>query len=281
MDHSNNTQALTLDFILGRDLALLLLSVTAISAVLLLIFFRSKRLIILAFALTIIQGVHSYEHLLQAVKWLDQPYQPGYMSYPAQLIATGYGSLADKLGYTGTGLGMELLHLVGNILFLIGAISIYITRKNQISLALLYFESIHVIEHITLTLTTATGRPAWGASTLFAKLSGAELTSFRVSWHLVMNLLGFVLAVLALSKPKINLKKTTLTISTLILTSLPLAAALTTPPDPGYLQLSQLIFTPVGLTSLILTPSTIALLTLLLLKEKTKTEITEEIATKK
>ena len=276
MNHGENGN-LALDYILGKNLALALLLLTALSLILLLALIRSRYLLHLAVALTALQGIHTYEHLLQAYKWLLQPYQPGFISYPAQLIATGFAGLADQLGYTGTGLGMELLHLVGNIIFLIGSLAIYLVRKNNAATALLYFESVHVIEHLTLTITASTGRPAWGASTFFARLSGAELTSFRVSWHLLMNLIAFILAILALRNNKKTINIKTLTLTTLTLSALPLVAALTTPPDPGYIELSQLLLTPIGITSLLLTPTTVTLIIQIIQYSKQTKSTTNQI----
>jgi len=58
---------------------------------------------------------------------------------------------------------------------------------------------VHVAEHVLLTLTRAWTGSAIGFSTAFGYLQGGQLSSYRVLWHFVVNLIVTAYAVRAVS----------------------------------------------------------------------------------
>ena len=152
-----------------------------------------------------LQTFHSFEHLIQGYFWARDPLAPGYMSPIAKKAATGLESIAaHTFGISGRStLGMELLHLVGNTLFFIGIIALVIGAgfavKKPAAVAAMAFEGIHLVEHAALTATTIAGYPAWGSSTLYGNLTGSQLSTHRIMWHLVMNVAALALTLYALS----------------------------------------------------------------------------------
>jgi hypothetical protein len=90
-------------------------------------------------------------------------------------------------------LGMEVLHLVGNGIFLVGLACLYYCVPSKWVRWALFIEAFHLYEHIMLTATAFfIGKPI-GMSTLFGGVSvigGREFAvGFRVTWHFAMNLL--------------------------------------------------------------------------------------------
>ena len=90
-------------------------------------------------------------------------------------------------------IGMEVLHLIGNGIFLVGLVSLYVVAPSRWTRWAIYIEGFHLYEHITLTATAFfVGQPI-GMSTLFGAVSvigGREFAvGCRVSWHFAMNLL--------------------------------------------------------------------------------------------
>jgi len=167
---------------------------------------RSRIAAILAVAGGVgLQTFHSFEHLIQGFFWARDPLAPGYMSPIAKKAAAGLESIAaHTFGISGRStLGMELLHLVGNTLFFLGIVGLVLgtgfAAKRPAALYALAFEGIHLLEHVALTATTVAGYPAWGSSTLYGNLSGSQLSTHRIMWHLVMNVAALLLTIYALS----------------------------------------------------------------------------------
>jgi hypothetical protein len=99
-------------------------------------------------------------------------------------------------------LGMEVLHLIGNSIFLtsLGCLY-YCVRSRWIRWAIL-IEGFHLYEHLMLTLTAYfVGKPI-GLSTLFggAGIVGSRefAVGYRVTWHFAMNLLPMPFAMIGL-----------------------------------------------------------------------------------
>jgi hypothetical protein len=101
-------------------------------------------------------------------------------------------------------LGMEVLHLVGNSIFLISLGCLcYCIRSKWIRWAL-YIETFHLYEHLVLTVSAYfVGKPI-GLSTLFggSGVVGSRefAVGYRVTWHFVMNLLPLPFAMIGLMK---------------------------------------------------------------------------------
>jgi hypothetical protein len=98
-------------------------------------------------------------------------------------------------------LGMEVLHLIGNSIFLTGLAALYYCVRSKWARWAIYIETFHLYEHIMLTVSAYyVGKPI-GLSTLFGGTSiigGREFAvGFRVTWHFVMNLLPLPFAMMA------------------------------------------------------------------------------------
>jgi hypothetical protein len=97
--------------------------------------------------------------------------------------------------------GMELLHLVGNSIFLLAIGCMYHAVRSKWVRWAFYIEGLHLCEHVLLTTTAIfIGKPL-GVSTLFgiAPEFGREAAvGYRVTWHFVLNLLPMPLCMIAL-----------------------------------------------------------------------------------
>jgi hypothetical protein len=99
-------------------------------------------------------------------------------------------------------LGMEVLHLIGNSIFLTSLVCLYCWIPSKWVRWAVYIETFHLYEHISLTTTAYfLGKPI-GMSTLFggANLLGDRefAVGYRVTWHFVMNLLPMPFAMIGL-----------------------------------------------------------------------------------
>jgi hypothetical protein len=224
MDH-NTSNLLTLP--LGNLLLLLL----AISILLIYPAIKIKKLaIIFVGGSLLFQSFHTLEHLVQLSRWFTSPYSPPYMSPIAKTASSQLEStFANLTNITGvSSLGMELLHLVGNGIFLTGGVVLYFSpvfaKVRKYSLYALLFEGVHMIEHSILTISALSGNGAWGASTQFNLLAGSQLTTHRIWWHGAMNLIALLTFALALTKYKfIIIKSSTLILTLFIVNLLPFA----------------------------------------------------------
>jgi hypothetical protein len=152
------------------------------------------------------QIFHTVEHIIQMYRWGISPYSPPYMSPVAKTAAKQLeSSFANTFNITGIpNIGMELLHLVGNSIFLTGGIVLFYSpifkKIKSYALYPVLFEGLHLAEHISLTFFAASKKSAWGSSTLFNLLSGPQLTTHRIVWHFIMNVLALAFYLLAISK---------------------------------------------------------------------------------
>ncbi|MFJ5711687.1 DUF6008 family protein [Streptomyces sp. NPDC093105] len=147
---------------------------------------------------------HFQEHVVQAGYWVANPYSAAWMTPWANSIARGMGQIDP----TKPALGMEILHLTGNFIFLAGLVGIVqITRRATGALKArrwakmgVWMQGIHGIEHIVLTLSVALGASrAIGLSTWFGAIDpGPALVTYRVWWHFVANLIGTAILAAAL-----------------------------------------------------------------------------------
>lgn len=136
------------------------------------------------------QMVHLIEHVAQLGYWIAHPLEAPWLTPWAiegrDALAAG-GNLA---------LGNELLHLVGNLIFLGGllALVLYSRRREQetpspLRIAMVV-QGIHVAEHVVLTATSSVWGKAAGLSTFFGLVSGPVTTSYRVWFHFLVNLVA-------------------------------------------------------------------------------------------
>jgi len=146
----------------------------------------------LAIAALVFQVVHFVEHLGQLGYWLGHPAEAPWLTPWA---AEGRDALA--IGGE-TALGNELLHLLGNLIFLAGLIALaaLCRRAGRTAddfpdlRAALVIQGFHVGEHVALTTTTAIYGNAIGLSTFLGLVSGPAMTSYRVWFHLLINLIA-------------------------------------------------------------------------------------------
>ncbi|MGJ4941451.1 DUF6008 family protein [Bradyrhizobium sp. HKCCYLS1011] len=99
-------------------------------------------------------------------------------------------------------LGMEVLHLIGNSIFLTSLGCLYYCVRSKWIRWALYIETFHLYEHLMLTLTAYfVGKPI-GLSTLFggSSVMGSPefAVGYRVTWHFAMNLLPMPFAMIGL-----------------------------------------------------------------------------------
>ena len=224
MDH-NSANLSALPF--GNLLLLLL----AISILLIYPAIKIRKLaIIFVGGSLIFQSFHTLEHLVQLSRWFNSPYSPPYMSPIAKTassqLESSFASISNIIGVPS--LGMELLHLVGNAIFLTGGVVLFFSpvfaKVRKYSLYALLFEGVHMIEHSILTISALSGNGAWGASTQFNLLAGSQLTTHRIWWHGAMNLVALLTFALALTKYKfIIIKSSTLLLTLFFVNLLPFA----------------------------------------------------------
>jgi hypothetical protein len=152
----------------------------------------------------VFQAVHVVEHGLQAGYWALHPSEPPWMTPWAHTFAASFGTLAP-----GTpSFGMEALHLVGNAIFLAGvtAVSAALARSarpagQRAARTALWVQRAHVAEHVVLTATVVLTGRAIGVSTLFGALDpGPALWTYRVWWHLAINVAATSAVVVALQR---------------------------------------------------------------------------------
>lgn len=99
-------------------------------------------------------------------------------------------------------LGMEVLHLIGNSIFLASLAALYYCLPSKWVRWAIYIETFHLYEHVMLTATACfLGKPI-GMSTLFGGAGVIGDREFavgcRVTWHFVMNFLPMPFAMIGL-----------------------------------------------------------------------------------
>lgn len=156
-----------------------------------------RRITYLVVAAIAFQVVHFGEHLAQITHWAIHPSAPPWL--------TPWAADARDALSGDPAVGVELLHLLGNAFFLVGLVAMWLLPAAQgaaradvrIATGL---QVVHVLEHVALTVTLTLGGTALGISTGFGTLSGGALSSYRVVWHFVFNLVVTAYAVRALAR---------------------------------------------------------------------------------
>ena len=151
---------------------------------------------------------HLQEHVAQVGYWLGHPNSPAWMTPWGTGLAKGYQQV-DTHRPT---LGMEILHLMGNFIFLAGLAAVMVitrrarnTRTRYWGRMGVWMQGIHGLEHLSLTLSIWFGaKRAIGLSTWFGLIQpGVGLTTYRVWWHFIANVIGSFIFTMAL----INLRR--------------------------------------------------------------------------
>jgi hypothetical protein len=146
---------------------------------------------------------HLTEHVAQVAYWIGHPEdKTAWMTPWGTGLARGYGRIDPGRA----ALGMEILHLIGNFIFLAGLAGIMeITRRTRAAKSRrwgrmgMWMQGIHGLEHVSLTLSVWAGAKAIGLSTWFGQLQpGPGLVTYRVWWHFIANVLGSIIFAVAL-----------------------------------------------------------------------------------
>lgn len=147
---------------------------------------------------------HLQEHVAQVGYWVGHPEATtGWMTPWGGALAMGF-QMVDPGRAT---LGMEILHFVGNLIFLAGMAAIMVittraraTKARRWAKMGVWMQGIHGLEHLSLMLSIWLGaKHAIGLSTWFGLLdAGAGAVTYRVWWHFIANVIGSVIFAIAL-----------------------------------------------------------------------------------
>lgn len=145
---------------------------------------------------------HLQEHVAQVGYWLGHPNSPSWMTPWGTGLANGLQTVLPNRPT----FGMELLHLTGNFIFLAGLAGVMVitrratkTQAHRWGKMGVWMQGIHGLEHLALTVSVAFGSRAIGLSTFFGLIDpGPGLTTYRVWWHFIANVIGTVIFGLAL-----------------------------------------------------------------------------------
>ncbi len=175
------------------------------------------------FAIAVILGLifqvgHFAEHVTQFYMWLVRDRTAPYMSPVANSLSCFLGN-AFVRGEAMCGrtqiptnrqmmVGMEILHLIGNGIFLATIAGLYRFYRHRFVRYALYVEGFHLCEHLMLTASVVClGYPV-GFSTLFGTagtvMAHNAMVGYRVGWHFIMNLIpsGLIMAMLMRTKER-------------------------------------------------------------------------------
>lgn len=156
---------------------------------------------------------HFLEHFLQWIIWVlnipsicgrDTPWMsPWTMPYLDMFGSWAWPSVPRAAQMARS---MEVLHIVGNSIFLIGLGALLQVKNNKWLRWAFYIELFHLYEHIMLTVSIFTvGKPI-GMSTLFGGsflFPDKETTvGIRVTWHFIMNLFPMPFAMIGLMQKR-------------------------------------------------------------------------------
>lgn len=159
----------------------------------------SRRVVMAATAGLAFQGFHALEHLLQLAHWLVWPGEGAWLTPWA---ATGRDAIGAVVGTPA--LATEVLHLVGNVVFLGGAVAAgaAVRHHRRVGPRLaqgLALQAVHVVEHLALTATLLVAGRAVGVTNLLGLVpAGARATGVRVVLHAVVNTVATALVVVGL-----------------------------------------------------------------------------------
>jgi hypothetical protein len=138
---------------------------------------------------------HLQEHVAQAAYWIGHPNSKPWMTPWGTGLSKGFGQVDTSK----PSLGMEILHLTGNFIFLAGMAGVMVityrarqTKARKWGRMGVWMQGIHGLEHLSLTLSVWFGaKTAIGLSTWFGTLpAGPGLWTYRIWWHAIANLIG-------------------------------------------------------------------------------------------
>lgn len=96
-------------------------------------------------------------------------------------------------------LGFEMMHLIGNAIFLIGIIGLSYFIKSKKIAAAFFIQAFHFYEHVSLTASAVFINKSIGISTFFGMVTDPSFAlAYRVWWHFIFNLVPTVLVLMAI-----------------------------------------------------------------------------------
>jgi hypothetical protein len=141
---------------------------------------------------------HLQEHVAQVGYWVQHPNSKPWMTPWGDGLARGFGQVDTARA----GLGMEILHFLGNMIFLAGMAGVMVltcrapgVRARRWGRMGVWMQGLHGLEHLALTLSVWLGatRPI-GVSTWFGTMQpGPGLWTYRIWWHFLANVAGSVI----------------------------------------------------------------------------------------
>jgi hypothetical protein len=146
---------------------------------------------------------HLQEHVAQAGYWVGHPEAPAWMTPWGSGLAAGFQMVDTSIPT----LGMEILHFIGNLIFLAGLVAIMVittrarnTKARRWAKMGVWMQGIHGLEHLSLMLSVWLGaKHAIGLSTWFGLLDpGPGATTYRIWWHFIANVIGSTIFAIAL-----------------------------------------------------------------------------------
>ena len=148
------------------------------------------------------QAFHLLEHLIQLFMWFLHPTAPPHMTPWALDGVDGIAAWFALLPGNATPMagGMEGLHLVGNVIFLVGIVALGRVTPTPLPGVQTAFilQGIHVAEHVLLTATLWLFGTPMGLSTLFGVAYDFSWAGTgRVWFHFLINLGGTIPAATA------------------------------------------------------------------------------------
>ncbi len=147
------------------------------------------------------QLVHMLEHTLQFGFWIRKPYSFPWLTPWALAAQKGLTNFFDPQSRVQS--GGEILHLLGNLIFLFPLVAIVDalkragTAKRERRFAVLAFwsEAVHSAEHVVLTSTWYLFGVPRGFSTFFGyayQMQAPWASGVRIIWHFLLNLVPTV-----------------------------------------------------------------------------------------
>lgn len=149
------------------------------------------------------QVFHLFEHLVQLSYWALHPTAAPYMT-PWAMVGVRALNI-DGIAMS----GMELLHLVGNTIFMAAIVGLGVIirrRSGRLGAPMVWalaIQGLHLLEHVALTGSLLIGGRAIGISTLFGTLQpGPAGWTYRVWFHFMINLAATIAAGVALQRSR-------------------------------------------------------------------------------
>jgi len=164
------------------------------------------------------QTGHFIEHAVQFGVWVGGQFDwvaatfcgrdVPYMSPPVTAMVRVAGAWMLPQADAGRQMmvSMEVLHLIGNFIFLTTIAGAHYLMPSKWTRWALYIEGAHLCEHLALTLSAIyIGKPI-GISTLFGDasyyLGQSGAVGYRVTWHFALNLLPMPFVMIGMLKHK-------------------------------------------------------------------------------